>query len=1112
MRDEASRAQVLAARPGVSTWLSANAGSGKTRVLIDRVARLLLAGTPPQRILCLTYTNAAASEMQNRLFQRLGDWAMKPEAELTAALADLGVEAPDLAEARRLFARAIETPGGLRIQTIHAFCASLLRRFPLEARVAPQFTEVDEQSRALLIREILEEMAEGAEALAIRGLARLFGEHGFFDAVERIAGLRRQLRPAPVEEIRRALGLLPRESVETLGAEVLAGVDPDWWAALIARLEAGGATDQKVARKLAALTLDRPGACLPGLEDALLGKSGARENLPSDREPTQGFRKANRALFEPLGELAERVSNARLRRVALQLAEDAAALSGFAGAFLPRFAEAKRRRGWLDFDDLIERAEALLTDPAVAAWVLFRLDGGIDHILVDEAQDTSPEQWQVIARLTEEFTAGQGARPGGRTLFVVGDKKQSIYSFQGADVSGFEARAKGFMTAFTDAGLGFEARELRHSFRSAPEILALVDRVFGDRYPAALGREVRHVPVHAGLPGRVELWPVEEREAEEDAEDDWTAPVDRTSPRAPRVVLAERLAGRIAEMLAAGTPVPDAKGGVRPARPGDFLILVQRRSGIFPHLLRALKSAGLPVAGADRLKLSEELAVQDLLALLSFLATPEDDLSLATVLRSPLCGWSEAQLYALAVGRPGFLWEAMRAAGDSPARAMLMDLRDQVDFLRPHDLLDRVLTRHRGRVRLIARLGEEVEEAIDALLAQALAYEQAEVPSLDGFLAWIQGDDATIKRQLGAAVDRIRIMTVHGAKGLEGEIVILPDTDDRGGRNERAILVDGQGMAFPGANKDTAVPPVSSLMEARRQREEEEALRLLYVALTRAKSQLIVASAGKASERSWHGLVLAAMQELGAAPDALGRWVLQSPLWPGDLGGMRGAAVEAVSARAEPVPAWMETSVAEPEGRGRPLSPSGLGGAKTLPGAEEDATAKARGTALHLLLQHLPGQAEGRWAMLARSLIAEPGLCEPALERAAALIRDPALAEIFAPGTLAEVPVAGMLEQAAAEGVIDRLIVGPDRVLAVDFKSNRLVPASPAEVPEAILRQMGAYRALLQPAWPGRRIETAVLWTETGALMILPDEIVRAALTRATGDGGQPLDDGSDGA
>jgi ATP-dependent helicase/nuclease subunit A len=208
----------------------------------------------------------------------------------------------------------------------------------------------------------------------------------------------------------------------------------------------------------------------------------------------------------------------------------------------------------------------------------------------------------------------------------------------------------------------------------------------------------------------------------------------------------------------------------------------------------------------------------------------------------------------------------------------------------------------------------------------------------------------------------------------------------------------------------------------------------------------------------------------------------------------------------------METSVAEPEGRGRPLSPSGLGGAKTLPGAEEDATAKARGTALHLLLQHLPGQAEGRWAMLARSLIAEPGLCEPALERAAALIRDPALAEIFAPGTLAEVPVAGMLEQAAAEGVIDRLIVGPDRVLAVDFKSNRLVPASPAEVPEAILRQMGAYRALLQPAWPGRRIETAVLWTETGALMILPDEIVRAALTRATGDGGQPLDDGPDGA
>lgn len=1106
MQDEASRAQVLAARPDVSTWLSANAGSGKTRVLIDRVARLLLAGTPPQHILCLTYTNAAASEMQNRLFRRLGDWAMKPEDELASALADLGVEAPDLAEARRLFARAIETPGGLRIQTIHAFCASLLRRFPLEAGVAPQFTEVDEQSRAQLIREILEEMAEGEAVQAIRGLARLFGEFGFFDAVNRIAGLRRHLRPTDEAGVRKALGLGAKESQDSLGREVLEGVSAGWWADLVRALEGGTATDQKVARKLAALALDRPGDALPGLEDALLAKSGAREGLPSDREPTQGFRKANWALFEPLSALAERVSDARPRRLSLKLAEDAAAVSAFAGAFLPRFAAAKARRGWLDFDDLIERAEALLTDRAVAAWVLFRLDGGIDHILVDEAQDTSPEQWRVITRLTEEFTAGQGARHGGRTLFVVGDKKQSIYSFQGADVSGFEARAEAFMTAFTDAGLGFEPRELRHSFRSAPEILGLVDRVFGDRYPAALGLDVRHVAVHADVPGRVDLWPVEEKDGEAEEEDDWTAPVDRTAPRAPRVILAEKLAQRIGEMLAEGTPVPGPGGKLRPARPGDFLILVRRRSGIFPHILRALKAAGLPVAGADRLKLSEELAVQDLLALLSFLATPEDDLALASVLRSPLCGWSEAALHRLAVGRPGYLWEALRtdATEETAAtRAMLGDLRDQVDFLRPHDLIDRVLTRHRGRVRLLARLGEEAEEAIDALLAQALAYEQAEVPSLDGFLGWLQGDDATIKRQMGAEADRIRIMTVHGAKGLEGEIVILPDTDDRRPRPERAILVDERGLAFPAPPKDDSVPPASGLIEARKRREEEEALRLLYVALTRARSQLIVAAAGKASAESWHGLVAAAMQEMGARADAEGHLVLQSPHWPGP----QGPAVGPDSAVTETIPAWMTQAVPTPLGGRRVLSPSDLGGAKVVPGAVEDAGAKARGTALHLLLQHLPGRAEARWPMLAEALVPEPALRAEVLARAAALIRDPALAEVFEPGALAEVAVAGVLEGRPAEGVIDRLVIGPDRVLAVDFKSNALAPGRAEDVPEAILRQMGAYRALLQPGWPGRRIETAVLWTETGQLMALPDEIVRDALARATSSGAVPLDD-----
>ena len=631
-------------------------------------------------------------------------------------------------------------------------------------------------------------------------------------------------------------------------------------------------------------------------------------------------------------------------------------------------------------------------------------------------------------------------------------------------------------------------------------ILNVVDALFADTYPEALGREVRHIAFQGALPGRVEVWPVVPKAEPDAAEDDWTDPVDRTAPRAPVVVLAGQIAEHIRAMLDQGAPVP-GKHGIRAARPGDFLILVRRRSGVFPHLLRACKAAGLPVAGADRLHLAEELAVRDLLALLAVLALPEDDLALACVLRSPLCGWSEADLFALAHGRTGFLWQALRKMG-GPALDLISDLRDQADFLRPHDLLDRILTRHRGRIRLLARLGEEAEEAIDALLAQALAYESVEVPSLDGFLAWMQGDDAEIKRQMGEAQDRIRIMTVHGAKGLEGEIVILPDTADRSPRTEATVLLDAAGVPLWTGAKDDRAPIVAGLVEARRVREAEESLRLLYVALTRAKSQLIIAAAGVAKEGSWHGLVTGSLTALGASADVHGRLVLQSADWPGPVG----KAGREESASTVTLPEWTQARVPAPKHQPRPVSPSALGGAKALPGTGADEGATDRGTALHLLLQHLPGQPTTHWPRLARALVPDDTLREALMPKVALLILDPALAAVFGPDSLAEIALAGGLGGHAAEGAIDRLVVTKGAVMAVDFKSNLRVPPGPNEVPESILRQMGAYAVLLAQAYPDHAVQTAVLWTETGRLMALPDDIVRAALQRATSDGGLPLD------
>ncbi|MBD3765663.1 MAG: double-strand break repair helicase AddA, partial [Rhodobacterales bacterium] len=885
-RDDATEAQVRAADPAQSTWLSANAGSGKTRVLIDRVARLLLGGVEPQRILCLTYTKAAATEMQNRLFRRLGDWAMMPPEPLLQALADLGVDpAPDattLAAARRLFARAIETPGGLRIQTIHSFCGGLLRRFPLEAGVSPGFVELDDRAARLMRDAIVQDLA-GRDAGGLADLARAHTGEDLASLTEEIARNRPAFaRPMGSAELRALFGLPADLTPADLAAQVFAGDETAWLPRVAEILAAGSPNDRKAAAALtAALPLVPGPAALPALEDLFL--TGARTKTPFAAKIGKLATRDTQARLGPLADrlddLMARVEAARPRRLALVAADRAALLHRFAAVFLPDYAARKAARGLLDFDDLILRAEALLTDPSVAQWVLYRLDGGIDHILVDEAQDTSPAQWRVIELLAQEFTAGQGARDVARTIFVVGDKKQSIYSFQGADLAAFDRMKAHFARRLADVRLPLADRSLEYSFRSSPAVLRVVDLCFDPAQGRGLGGPVRHIAFRGDLPGRVDLWPPIPPDADE-TEDDWTAPVDLVTATAPAARLAGRIAATIRDLIAAGTQISTADGP-RPLTPGDVMILVQRRSDLFAEIIRACKAAGLPIAGADRLKLGAELAVQDLTAVLAFLATPEDDLSLAAVLRSPLLGWTEGQLYALARPRTGYLWAALRQApGVGDTLAILTDLRDQADFLRPYELLDRMLTRHGGRARLIARLGPEAEDGIDALLTQALAYEASEVPSLTGFLVWLSADEVQVKRQLDSAGGLIRVMTVHGAKGLEAPLVILPETQDRDPRDEDQVLPLGATALWRLPAEDRP-PAMAALAEARRTARAEESLRLLYVAMTRAQSWLIVAAAGKTTRPDcWWSIVAEGMQAAGARAIADGVQRVEHGAWP----------------------------------------------------------------------------------------------------------------------------------------------------------------------------------------------------------------------------------------
>lgn len=1119
IQNDATRRQIEAADPTLSTWLSANAGSGKTRVLTDRVARLLLAGTKPENILCLTYTKAAASEMQNRLFQRLGEWAMMPPDRLRSDLKDLGIAASIdhsyIAMARTLFASAIETPGGLKIQTIHSFCAGILRRFPLEAEVSPQFKEMEDRAAQLLREEVLDDMATGPDAAALATFAGHYtgAEVGAFLAS---VTARKSILSKPLDEdhLIRTLGLT--HGIDPTAALKIAfiGGEADLAQDLLDAAPNASASYVTFAKDLAALNLSSPDM---DTLDTLFSKfltSGARRKWPASNHKSAWT--AFEDLLDDMFAWMDRVADAWDYLNAISAFHKTKALYTFATPFIDRYEAKKLQRGALDFDDLIGKAKALLQDPAVAQWVLFRLDGGVDHVLVDEAQDTSPDQWDIVRLLTQEFSTGEGANPDReRTVFVVGDKKQSIYSFQGADPEGFDRMREYFAEELSKVRKTLQKTELEYSFRSSAAVLQFVDQTFTGDMADGLDTRINHLAFKDDMPGRVDVWPVIEPSKSDD-DREWDDPVDLKGDTNHQVILARTIAAEIKRMISDETlPVKgrdDTDWGRRKITPGDILILVQRRSDIFGEIIAACKAAGLDIAGADRLKLGGELAVKDISALLQFLSLQDDDLSLASALKSPLFGWSERDLYHLAQPRPKgqTLWEALRTSGRHDATlSVLTDLRNQSDFLRPYDLINRLLIRHKGRKNLIARLGHEAEDGIDALLSQALGYEQSAVPSLTGFLSWLQTEDVTVKRQMDSAGDRIRVMTVHGAKGLEAPIVILPDTTKRKREVKGDFLIRDTSVFWK--PKSAQMPAVlTAVKDDMLDAQDRERRRLLYVALTRAENWLIVAAAGdtgKDANDSWHATALGAMTHLDAVDlDTTIGTGKRFSRWNWDAGQMVQPSQTKTAATLTPA---FGAQIPPIPDRPTTLSPSDLGGAKILPGethTDDSDAALAYGRLIHLLLEVLPDVDPAERATIAHSLISnqpDTGLIDDTdalLAEAMEVLNDPALAWVFQ-DALVEVPISANLPHLGPYrtfGLIDRLLVTDTEVIAVDYKSNRAAPATPEHTPDGLVRQMAAYRDALRLIYPSHRIRTVLLWTKTRTTTELPDAILDAALKGVT--------------
>ncbi len=1099
MTDQATLAQNKAARPDVSTWLTANAGSGKTRVLTDRVARLLLRGVLPQNILCLTYTKAAASEMQNRLFKTLGSWAMLDDASLARALEALGEAAPkDLGKARTLFAAAIEAPGGLKIQTIHSLCSIILRQFPLEAGVTPNFQEIDDAGKKQVVDHCL-------EALAVAHPDRLeltAKEHpsGLADLAKEVIGKAGGFRePVTRKEIFRVFEVPEDKTDLDIIQEYLTTADISFLRSMVSvLLNQGSANDHKLAHKIQALPDTVGDTAFSIVESCVLTKDG----VPPKRKIITNKVSSDQHLGPLLPEIEDltgRIVDARNARASLKAANRTYVIHEFARLLLPAYEREKAYRGVLDFDDLITKTKDLLTDRSLE-WVLYKLDGRIEHILVDEAQDTGPAQWDVIEALAAEMTSGQGDRD--RTLFVVGDKKQSIYSFQGADAAGFDQRGKTFRSRLAD-GPGMQEGALLYSFRSSTAILQAVDAVFANNPSLGEDEQSHHIAFHQDMPGRVDFWPLVEPPEQEDLPAWFDTRYTTVAQNAP-VQLAEKVAETIEALLKSGT-IPRKDGGFRRIQAGDILVLVQRRSALFDRIIAACKGRDLPMAGADRLKVGSELAVRDILALLSFLALPEDCLSLAAALRSPLFGWDEQDLFSLAAKRPKnrLLWAELRdRKGEfSDTHAKLEALRALVDFARPFELIDTILSEFRGRQNLLERLGPEAEEGIDELLNQALAYETADVPSLTGFLAEARSSETDIKREADSTGNAIRVMTVHGAKGLESPVVILPDTTFERSNKGGKFIKGPNNLTIMTGNKGTNPSLLDDALEAQKNADAAERDRLLYVAMTRAENWLIVCGVkGQKTDLSgsWFGKVEAGLLALNAesyeTPTGPGLR-LQHGDWSADVT----AETEAVE---DPALSPRCFGPAPPADKStKLLAPSDLGGAKTTgTGALDEAEARQRGRQIHRLLEHMR---DANDVETGRNTLAQMGADAPAEADIPALLDEAKVVltnhpDLFAGQGLAEVEITGFSPTANARisGTIDLLVVKDDRIMAIDFKTNAGLPSTPDDTPESIKRQMGAYLECLEAIYPDKAIDLAVLWTKTADLMPLKHVIVREALQR----------------
>lgn len=1124
--------QRQASNPQQSVWVGASAGSGKTKVLTDRILRLLLPnkegkpGTKPNKILALTFTKAGASVMTLRISKSLSNWVVLTEKELIGQLEVLLGYNPtkqQIETARKLFSTVIDTPGGLKIMTIHSFCQSVLGRFPIEAGLPPNFKALDEKEAESIISKARERILNRANeekggplAEAVNNIATTENEEQFQASLKNILAERHQLKNI----------LKKNFSVEGLYSSLCQHFDiPEGKTeeSLLHEFSSKGNFDEtglKKACKALAQGSSRDIDKSIIIQSWLDAKQQDRIKLYESYKfvfltktegtiaKTLATKKAannNPDLLDVLSTEAHRILEHEDTVKAAHTTSLTRDLFLITNTILEEYSSIKSQAGLLDFDDLILHTLNLLqgkTPPLknldATPWIRYKLDQGIDHVLVDEAQDTNPEQWEIMKALCDDFF--DSAEDTQRTLFVVGDEKQSIFSFQRASPEKFHQMQDFFREKINNDQASLEKVDFNISFRSVQSVLEVVDTVFDDPViRTGLGQDViRHKSYRYTQAGLVELWPLFENPEKDRENNPWAPPVDIKESSSGAAQMASHIGKTIAEWMA-NKEILESHD--RPIQPGDIMILVRSRTAFINQLVRALKTRNIPVSGVDRMVLNDQLVVQDLYAAAQFSLLPNDDLTLACLLKTPFIGWNEEKLFDCAYNRQNSLWDAVKKSGETETIDWLKMLIKKSGTETPYNFFVHLLQhpcpadKNSGLTAIKKRLGEECLDPIDEFLNETLKFEDNDIPTLQNFLHAQQQNTHEIKRQIDENSNAVQIMTVHAAKGLQAPIVILPDTIRTANslKPERILWPNATGEPFPYFCPQSKQAPekCKSAIATIIEKQNEEYRRLLYVAMTRAENRLYIGgyrASRNPLDDSWYIYAKKAfskLQETEELAEGILRHSNPATDKPDKIDKNRKNDNKQENKR---MPDWLFKSMPEEPDPPKPLVPS-------RPTANDEPVLSPlnsganhrfkRGNITHKLLQILPDLPPEKQKSAAKKYIKKAGqdfsskIQSEIISETLAILQDKKFAPIFGKGSIAEVPVTGMIDnKTLISGQIDRLLVSDTEVLIIDFKTNRPPPKEEKNVPEIYKKQMKAYADTIRQIYPDKTVKAALLWTD----------------------------------